>query len=227
MFLSEEHPSTSFCRTEGARATVHDMAFQSFLKILAHPVFTGLNFHMPMVVDLSHPLVMLKGENGSGKSTLLHSLHYAMKGEQVDGYIYRTDGVTVDPEKVYLFDAEQHNPRNQLHLFEDQPEMKEFLQMASHGQVMLSMFKDSFPKLPDGTNLLLDEPEMALSQSNQRRILKMLMELVDRKGFRIVTATHSPVLLEAKETYVIDLDQHVNKNVIPEDMGVEGQSTLH
>ena len=46
------------------------MAFQNFLKILAHPVFTGLNFHMPMVVDLSHPLVMLKGENGSGKSTL-------------------------------------------------------------------------------------------------------------------------------------------------------------
>ena len=133
----------------------------------------------------------------------------------------------VDPEKVYLFDAEQHNPRNQLDLFEDQPEMKEFLEMASHGQVMLSMFKDSFPKLPDGTMLLLDEPEMALSQSNQRRILKMLMELVDKKGFRIVTATHSPVLLEAKETYVIDLDQHVNKNVIPEDMGVEGQSTLH
>ena len=105
--------------------------------------------------------------------------------------------------------------------------MKEFLQMASHGQVMLTMFKDSFPKLPDGTMLLLDEPEMALSQSNQRRILKMLMELVDKKGFRIVTATHSPVLLEAKETYVIDLDQHINRNVIPEDMGVEGQSTLH
>jgi predicted ATPase len=105
--------------------------------------------------------------------------------------------------------------------------MQEFLQMASHGQVMLSMFKDSFPQLPDGTVLLLDEPEMALSQSNQRRILKMLMELIDRKSFRIVTATHSPVLLEAKETYVIDLDRHVNKNVVPEDMGVEGQSTLH
>ena len=46
-----------------------------FLKILAHPVFTNLNFHMPMIVDLSHPLVMLRGENGSGKSTLLHSIH--------------------------------------------------------------------------------------------------------------------------------------------------------
>ena len=49
-----------------------------FLKILAHPVFTSLNFHMPMIVDLSHPVVMLTGENGSGKSTLLHSIYYAL-----------------------------------------------------------------------------------------------------------------------------------------------------
>jgi predicted ATPase len=203
------------------------MSFEQYLKILAHPVFTGLNFHMPMVVDLTHPLIMLKGENGSGKSTLLHSIHYALRGEQVEGFIYRTQVKDVDPERVFLFDAEQHNPRHQLHLFENQPEMKEFLSMASHGQVMLSLFRESFPKLPDGTVLLLDEPEMALSQSNQRRILKMLKELVDQKRFRIVTATHSPALIDDKDTYVIDLDRHVNRNIVPDDMGVEGQSTLH
>jgi predicted ATPase len=203
------------------------MSFEQYLKILAHPVFTGLNFHMPMMVDLTHPLIMLKGENGSGKSTLLHSLHYALKGEQVEGYVYRTEVKDVHPEAVFLFDAEQHNPRHQLHLFEGNAEMREFLATASHGQVMLSLFRESFPQLPNGTVLLLDEPEMALSQSNQRRILKMLKELVDQKGFRIVTATHSPALLDDKETYVIDLDRHVNRNVIPEDMGVEGQSTLH
>jgi predicted ATPase len=197
------------------------------LKILAHPVFVDLGFHMPMVVDLSHPLIMLQGENASGKSTLLHSIYYALKGEQVDGFVYKVETNDVDPQNIYLFDAEQHNPRVQLEFFDNQPEMKEFLQMASHGQVMLSMFRESFPKLPDGTVLLLDEPEMALSQSNQRRILKMLKELVDQKNFRIVTATHSPVLIEAEETYVINLDQHINKNVIRTDMGVEGRSTLH
>ena len=57
--------------------------------------------------------------------------------------------------------------------------MVEFLQLASHGQVMLAMFRQNFPTLERGTTLLLDEPEMALSVSNQRRILKMLMELVD------------------------------------------------
>lgn len=204
-----------------------EMSFEQYLKILAHPVFTGLNFHMPMVVDLTHPLIMLKGENGSGKSTLLHSIHYALKGEQVEGYVYRSEVTGVDPERVYLFDAEQHNPRHQLQLFEGNPAMQDFLSTASHGQVMLSLFRESFPQLPDGTVLLLDEPEMALSPSNQRRILKMLKELVEQKAFRIVTATHSPVLIEDPETYVIDLDRHVNRNVVPEDMGVEGQSTLH
>jgi predicted ATPase len=98
--------------------------------------------------------------------------------------------------------------------------------MASHGQVMLSMFKETFPKLPEGTTLLLDEPEMALSASNQRRILKMLMELVDQKKFRIICATHSPVLIEAQETYVINLDRHINRNVVDSSMGVEGASTI-
>src|SRR5690348_3063543 len=147
-----------------------------YLKILAHPVFTGLNFHMPMIVDLSHPLIMLTGENGSGKSTLLHSIHYALRGDEADGYIYRLETGDAPIGKSYLFDAEQHNPRTQLDLFKGQPEMLEFLRMASHGQVMLSLFRETFPKLPNGTVLLLDEPEMALSVSNQRRILKMLKE---------------------------------------------------
>src|SRR5262249_16391166 len=197
-----------------------------YLKILAHPVFTQLNFHMPMVVDLSHPLIMLQGENGSGKSTLLHSIHYALRQERVDGFIYRLEPGQVNIGRSFLFDADDANPRTQLDLFHDQPEMIEFLKMASHGQVMLSMFRETFPKLPDGTILLMDEPEMALSVSNQRRILKMLKELVDQKKFRIICATHSPVLTDAPETYVINLDRHINRDVIDADQGVQGASTI-
>jgi len=197
-----------------------------FLRILTHPVLSNLNFHMPMIVDLSHPLVMLTGENGSGKSTLLHSIYYALRGDEAEGYVYRLDWGVVKKNKAFLFDAEQHNPRMQLDVFKGQPEMLEFLQMASHGQVMLSMFQQNFPTLAPGTFLLLDEPEMALSVSNQRRVLKMMMELVDQRGFRIVCATHSPVFIEAPETYVINLDNHVNRNVQPDEFGVEGASTI-
>lgn len=197
------------------------------LKILTHPVFMNLNFIMPMVVDLSHPLIMLAGENGSGKSTLLHSIYYALNGEQVDNYAYRVEAGGLEFPKVMLFDAEQHNPRQQLDLFPEGSQMREFLETASHGQVMLTLFSDTFPSLPEGSVLLLDEPEMALSQSNQRRTLKMLKELVDQKRFRIITATHSPVLIDAPETYVINLDNYVNKNVIPADMPAPGQSTIN
>src|ERR1035438_8315185 len=123
--------------------------------------------------------------------------------------------------------------------------MVEFLRTASHGQVMLSLFRESFPKLPEGTTLLLDEPEMALSSvvpsgttllldepemalsvSNQRRVLKMLLELVDQKKFRIVCATHSPVLIDSPEIYVINLDRHINRNIVPDGQGIEGASTI-
>ncbi len=197
-----------------------------YLKILAHPIFVNLNYHMPMIVDLSHPLVLLKGENGSGKSTLLHSIHLALQGQQVDGFVYRLDKGKVETAGSYMFDAEQHNPRMHRDMFQDNPAMYEFLSSASHGQVMLSLFTQTFPQLPKGTVLLLDEPEMALSPSNQRRILKMMMELVDQKELRIIAATHSEILTEAKETYVINLDNHINKNVVDSSLGVPGASTL-
>jgi len=188
-------------------------------------------YNLPAVRGLTtlpfHPKVtFLIGENGSGKSTLLHSIHYALQGERVNGFIYRLDAGKSAFKKVFLFDAEQHNPRTQLDFFDDDPRMKEFLQMASHGQVMLAMFRENFPSLPDHTVLLLDEPEMALSQSNQRRILKMMMELVDQKKFRVIAATHSPILIDAAETYVINLDNHINKNIAASDLGIQGQSTI-
>ncbi|MCZ2155033.1 MAG: AAA family ATPase [Bryobacterales bacterium] len=197
-----------------------------YLKILAHPILVNLNFHMPIIVDMHHPLTLIQGENGSGKSTLLHTIHLALKGEKADGFVYKLDKQEVDTKNVFLFDAEAHNPRTHLELFQDQPEMLEFLQMASHGQVMLSMFNQTFPHFPNGTILLLDEPEMALSPSNQRRVLKMMMELVDQRNFRIIAATHSEIFAAAKETYVINLDNHTNKNVITSDMGVQGASTI-
>jgi len=198
-----------------------------YLTILSHPVFINLDYHMPMILDLSHPLIMLTGENGCGKSTLLHSIYYAMRGETVEHYLYEVNlGKQERKPEVFLFDAEQHNPRNQMELFEDDPKMQEFLSMASHGQVMISLFRDSFPNLPDGTMLLLDEPEMALSQSNQKRILKMLMELVDNKNMRVIAATHSPVLLESGDTYVINMDNHRNLNVLREDMPLPGASQI-
>ncbi|MCL4784391.1 MAG: AAA family ATPase [Bryobacterales bacterium] len=181
---------------------------------------------MPIIMDLRPPVTLIQGENGSGKSTLLHSIHLALKGEKADGYVYKLDKQEVDTGNVFLFDAEAHNPRTHMELFEDQPEMLEFLQMASHGQVMLSMFNQTFPSFPDGTILLLDEPEMALSPSNQRRVLKMMLELADQRKFKIIAATHSEILTQSKYTAVINLDNYTNKNIATSDQGIQGASTI-
>ena len=148
-----------------------------YLKILGHPVFPNLNFHMPMIVDLSHPLIMLRGENGCGKSTLLHSIYYALRGEQVEGYIYRLEPGDVKIASTFLFDAEQHNPRQQLEFFAGQPEMLDFLKTASHGQVMLALFRESFPRLPEGSILLLDEPASGLDPEARANLSDLLRAL--------------------------------------------------
>jgi predicted ATPase len=54
----------------------------------------------------------------------------------------------------------------------------------------------------------------------------MLLELADQRQFRIIAATHSPVLIDSPDTYVINLDRHVNRNLPPEEMGTEGASTI-
>jgi predicted ATPase len=54
----------------------------------------------------------------------------------------------------------------------------------------------------------------------------MMLELVAQRGFRIICATHSPILIDAPETCVINLDHYVNRNVPLEQFGVEGASTI-
>jgi len=162
-----------------------------FLKILAHPIFVQLNFHMPMIVDLSYPIVMLTGENGCGKSTLLHSIKIALDGGEAPSYVYRLEKNGIDTSSSFLFDAELHNPRTQLEYFADQPEMQDFLRTASHGQIMLSLFRETFPKMPDGSILLLDEPTAALDPKTAALILTLADELIKEYNLTALCITHN------------------------------------
>ena len=118
-----------------------------FLKILAHPVFVNLNFHMPMIVDLSHPLIMLQGENGSGnpRCCIPSTTRCAASRWMATSTAWIPARCKLG--EIYLFDAEAHNPRTNPDFFKEDPRMQEFLSMASHGQVMLSMFRENFPSL--------------------------------------------------------------------------------
>ena len=105
---------------------------------------------------------------------------------------YVSNPATSNPARPLYSNTEQHNPRTPTGTIEkEQPEMVEFLRTASHGQVMLFMFRETFPKLPDSTALLFDEPrDGALGVQPAAHSQEVLQELVDRKKFRIICATH-------------------------------------
>ena len=72
-----------------------------------------------------------------------------------------------------------------------------------------------------------EKPKLRFGYLNRERLeTAMLMELADQKKFRIICATHSPVLIDAPETYVINLDRHINRNVIDTSQGIQGASTI-
>ena len=66
------------------------------------------------------------------------------------------------------------------------------------------------------------EPFKSVLERNEMAIAKF----TEGDWEKIVAATHSPVLTDAAETYVINLDNHINKNVAASSLGIQGQSTI-
>lgn len=63
-----------------------------FLKMLTHPVFAVPTLNTPMIVDISHPLIMFTSGSGCGKSPLLHSIYYVIGADKMDVHILVTRG---------------------------------------------------------------------------------------------------------------------------------------
>ena len=65
--------------------------------------------------------------------------------------------------------------------------------------------------------VLLDEPELGLHPDLQRRFIKYLRRLADKKGVQFFMATHSPVLLNYADivTYYRVINTHGKREVLP------------
>ena len=150
------------------------MSFEMNVKILAHPVFTGLNFHMPMVVDLTHPLIMLKGENGSGKSTLLSlllRLHSPESGTiSIDGHRiesfdladYRSH-IAYVPQELALFGG---TVRDNIIYGKPSASDSEVERAAA-----LALFGAVADRLPERYDTILNEDGGSLSGGEARRLM--------------------------------------------------------
>lgn len=159
-----------------------------------------------------HPNVtFIIGENGSGKSTLLEGIAIAM-GLNAEGgsknfnfqtkdthselhkYLRLTKGIK-KPKDEFFFRAETfYALASEVEaLGYDQSPLYggKSLHKQSHGESYISLIGNRFM---EKSLYILDEPEAALSPSNQLKFLALINKLVN-KGSQFIIATHSPIIL--------------------------------
>lgn len=182
----------------------------------------GFPFRIPAIrhrkeLDLPSPVTFLVGENGTGKSTILEAVAEAF-GFNPEGGSRNFNFSTTEEEESPLSKSITlvkgvHRPKDGYFLraesfFNVASEIDRLdraspllpsllssyggksLHHQSHGESFLSLMMNRF----SGKGLyLLDEPEAALSPTNQMAILCIMDRLVKDQS-QFIIATHSPIL---------------------------------
>lgn len=184
--------------------------------------FDSYPFNIPLISNLNEVIfnknvTFLVGENGCGKSTIIEALAVCMK---------------LSPEGGSSFlNFESFNSTSELHEYLTiyksaiMPKWKYFLRaesfytmanayegindvsmhIHSHGEEFLNIFEKFSPQ----GLYLLDEPESALSPSNQIKLLCIIDQLAKR-GAQFIIVTHSPILLSYRDGEIKNLDDNFN-----------------
>lgn len=173
-------------------------------------------FNLPVIKNLTtltfNPKVtFIVGENGSGKSTLLEALalgvgfnaeggskHFNFETKSTHSDLYKflkiTKGIDLPKDGYFLRAETFYNVATEImnlggsigNYYGNRP-----LHEQSHGESFISLIENRFK----GSGLyILDEPEAALSPSNQLKFLVLIDELI-KKGSQFIIATHSPIIM--------------------------------
>ena len=179
-------------------------------------------------LDFSSYVTFFVGENGSGKSTLLEAIarKYGLTvwGGEKTHVIHRNpyetrlyDFLSLDTvrklggiRKGFLFRAE--NFFNYASYLDDlivvDPDILKYyggesLNVQSHGEAFLSFLAN---RCKIEGLYLLDEPEAALSPSNQLELVKLLHGLLQQGTSQFIISTHSPIILSYPGAKIMSFD---------------------
>ena len=177
--------------------------------------FDRYPFSIPCVralktLKLDPKVTFFVGENGSGKSTLIEAIAVAA-GFNAEGgtksFRFRTRPSESELHAVLRLARGDQRERGGFFLraeslFNVATQIDELdvvssyggvsLHEQSHGESFLALALNRF----EGYGLyILDEPEAALSPSRQLAFLRIIDELVSKKGSQFIIATHSPILM--------------------------------
>lgn len=198
------------------------------LKILKEDIeIEKYPFNIPAIQRINdinfHPdVTFLVGENGIGKSTLMEALainlgfnaeggnkNVNFKTKNTSSILYKHMKLIKNykkPKEGYFLRAESFY---NLASYMDEiapPEIQGYggksLHNQSHGESFLSVLKNKF----HGNGLyILDEPEAALSPSNQISTLA-IMDYLTKKQSQFIIATHSPILLSYPKAKIYQMN---------------------
>ncbi len=179
-------------------------------------------------LDITSEVLFLVGENGTGKSTLLEAVarRYGLMvwGGEKTHVVHRNPFETrlyhfllLDTSKSegtfrkgFLFRAE--NFFNYAASIDDMtmtdPDILRYyggrsFHQQSHGESFISFFEN---RCGMAGLYLLDEPEAALSPSNQLAFLKSLQKIVSRGKRQFIISTHSPIILSCPGAQILSFD---------------------
>lgn len=83
-------------------------------------------------------------------------------------------------------------------------------QLSSGEQQELVMFYEFLFKVPSGSLLLIDEPELSLHIEWQQKFLKDLLQVAQLVGFDVLIATHAPAIIHDYWNLTFDLGEESN-----------------
>ena len=197
------------------------------------PSFDHYPFSLPAVrqlhtLEFCAPITFLVGENGTGKSTLLEAIavkagfnaeggsrNLRFETRATHSELHNCLAIVRAPTRLndgYFLRAESfYNVASELERLDEggmgPPILNSYggksLHDQSHGEAFMSLVTHRFSKRG---LYLLDEPEAALSPSRQLALLVRVHDLV-ATGSQFIVATHSPILLGARDAAIYVLSE--------------------
>ena len=169
-------------------------------------------------IRLQKPITFLVGENGSGKSTIIEALavYFGLSAEGGSrNMVYETYNTTsplsqylkitrsgMQPKWKYFLRAESFY--TMATAWEKYNYNSGRLHNVSHGE----SFMDILSGLSGSGLYFMDEPESALSPTNQMRLLSLLHNHA-QSGSQFIVATHSPIILSYYDAEILDVDNNL------------------
>lgn len=177
-------------------------------------------------VDITSPIVILTGGNGAGKSTLLESIAEKIGFDQAGGAVgYKpvdhTGAIEKNGGQLSEFVKLHWLPKVGTGWFfrsETFFDVARYLDASaksvgalppnflsrSHGEGFLNFFSD---RVSRRGVYLLDEPESAVSPTNQKKLCAIIMSAAHSGTSQFIVATHSPIMMAMSGAQVLDVGE--------------------